>query len=116
MAMLLRSCDSVILGMFESLGVELPLGVVGLAVEFVPKVNWHRLKGTRATGWAGFLCPWIPLVPVAPGGVGTDVSSSPRCCGLGRVRVLGSGASPGCCGLQKLFIDHLFCLPLLKKF
>jgi hypothetical protein len=26
-----------ILGMLEHLGVELPLGVVGLAVEFVPK-------------------------------------------------------------------------------
>ena len=32
-----------ILGVLECLGVELPLGVVGLAVEFVPKVcSEHR--------------------------------------------------------------------------
>jgi hypothetical protein len=32
-----------ILGMLKSLGVELPLGVVGLAVELVPKVcSGHR--------------------------------------------------------------------------
>ena len=37
-----------ILGMLELLGVELPLGVVGLAVEFVPKIcsgYWPRLEG-----------------------------------------------------------------------
>jgi hypothetical protein len=34
---LLGSCDSLILGMLECLGVELPLGVVGLAAEFAPK-------------------------------------------------------------------------------
>jgi hypothetical protein len=31
--------------MLEHLGVDLPLGVVGLAVEFVPKVcsgHWHK--------------------------------------------------------------------------
>jgi hypothetical protein len=64
--------------MLELLGVEPPLGVVGLAVEFAPKVKQSRPKGTQATGWAGFLHPWIPLVPVTLGGVGTDiVSSSP---------------------------------------
>ena len=66
--------------MLENLGVELLLGVVGLAVEFVPKVclgHWPRQGGTHATGQLGFLHPWIPLVPVTPGGVGTDgVSSS----------------------------------------
>ena len=37
-----------ILGLLEHLGVDLPLGVVGLAVEFVPKVcsgHWPRLEG-----------------------------------------------------------------------
>ena len=34
-------CDPLILGQLEHLGVELPLGVLGLAVEFVPKVcSW----------------------------------------------------------------------------
>ena len=31
-----------ILGMLELLGVELLLGVVGLAVEFKSRVNWYR--------------------------------------------------------------------------
>jgi hypothetical protein len=35
----------------------IPLSAVGLAAEFVPKVNWPRLEGTRATGQAGFLHP-----------------------------------------------------------
>ena len=34
---LLGSCDPLILGVLEHLGVELSLGVVGLASEFVPK-------------------------------------------------------------------------------
>ena len=39
---ILLTSDSMILGMLEHLGMELPLGVVGLAVEFVPKVClWH---------------------------------------------------------------------------
>ena len=62
--------------MLEHLGVELLLGVVGLAAEFTPKVcSGHRFRpeGTHATGQAGFLCPWILLVPVTPSGVGTDV-------------------------------------------
>ena len=68
-----------ILGVLECLGVELPLGVVGLAAEFRPKVCSGlqlRAEGTCATGRAGFLSPWILLVPVTPGGVGTDVVSS----------------------------------------
>ena len=39
MTKLLEPCDTVILGVLEHLGVELLLGVVvGLAVEFPPKV------------------------------------------------------------------------------
>ena len=44
--------------MLEHLGVELPLGVVGLDVEFAPKVgSGHQLKseGTYATGWVELL-------------------------------------------------------------
>ena len=47
--------------------------VVGLAVEFIPKVDWSRQKRTLATGWVGFLCTWILLVPVTPSSVGKDV-------------------------------------------
>ena len=67
-----------ILGVLEHLGVELPLGVVGLAAEFEHKVcsgHWPRLEGTCATGWAEFLGAWVPLVPVTSG-VGKDVVSS----------------------------------------
>ena len=49
--------------MLERLGVELPLGVVGLAVEFAPKVcsgHWLRLEGTHATGQTEFLGPAGP--------------------------------------------------------
>lgn len=38
MTELLRSCDTVILGVLEHLVVELLLGVVGLGVELAPKV------------------------------------------------------------------------------
>jgi hypothetical protein len=68
----------VVLGMLERLGVELPLGVVGLAVEFEPKVcsgHWLRSEGTRATGWVGILGAWVLLVPVISS-VGADVVSS----------------------------------------
>ena len=67
--------DPGILGVFEHLGFEPLLGAVGLAAKFMPKVKWHRQEGTEATGWAGFLCPWILLVPVTSGGVGTDAVS-----------------------------------------
>ena len=79
----LESWDLGILGVLEWLGMELPLNVVGLAAEaeFGPKVcSGHQLRpeGTCDTSWARFLCPRSPLVPVTPGGVGTDiVSSSP---------------------------------------
>ena len=75
MTKLLGSCDPVTLGVLENLGVELPLGVVGLAAEFGPKVCsglQPRPEGTHITGQVGFLQPWIPLVPVTPSGVGTD--------------------------------------------
>ena len=52
--------------MLECLGVELSLGVVGLAVEFAPKVcsgHWPRQEGT----WWGSWVPgshWSQLLPV----------------------------------------------------
>ena len=55
---LLGSWDAVVLGMLECLGVELPLGVVGLAAEFGHKVcsgHWPRLEGTCASSRAEFL-------------------------------------------------------------
>ena len=67
-----------ILGMLEHLGVELLLGVVGLATEFMLKVSlghWPRLEGTHATGQTEFPCVWVLLVLVTPS-VGTDVVSS----------------------------------------
>ena len=76
---ILGSCDPLVLGVLEHLGVELPLGVVGLAAEFVPKVcsgHWLRPEGTCATGWVEFLGAWVLLVPVTSG-VGVDVVSSP---------------------------------------
>jgi hypothetical protein len=40
--------DPKILGRLELLGVELPLGAVGLADgELAPKVDWHRLEGQK---------------------------------------------------------------------
>ena len=62
----------------EHLGVELPLGVLGLAAEFTPKVclgHQHRLEGTHATDQVESLVAWIPLVPVTSS-VGADVVSS----------------------------------------
>jgi hypothetical protein len=54
----LLTSDPMILGEFECLGVELPLGVVGLAAKFGSKV-WSGLRprpeGTHVTGQAGFL-------------------------------------------------------------
>ena len=59
--------------MLECLGVEPPLGSVGLAAEFVAKLIQCRPEGTRATDRVEFLCPWSLLVLVTPSGVGTDV-------------------------------------------
>ena len=77
MTKLLGSWDPVILGMLKCLGVGFPLGFVGLAEEFIPKVcSGHQpiTEGTCATGQAVFMDPWIPLVPVTSD-VGTDVVS-----------------------------------------
>ena len=64
MTKLLGSWDPVQgLGVLECLGVELFLGVVGLAVEFAPKVcsgHWLRREGTHATGQTEFLGPAGP--------------------------------------------------------
>ena len=65
-----------ILFLLECVGEELDLDVVGLAVEFELKVNQPRPEGTCLTGRVKFLIPWILLVPVMAGGVGTDVMSS----------------------------------------
>jgi hypothetical protein len=58
----------VILGVLEPLGVELPLGVVELAAEFMSKVcSGPRLEGIRATGREEFLVSgsrWSQLLPV----------------------------------------------------
>ena len=77
MTKLLGSCDPVILCMLESLGVELLLGVVGLAAEFTHKDclgHLPRTEGTCATGRAEFLGVCVQLVPVTSG-VGADVVS-----------------------------------------
>ena len=66
--------------MLECLGVELPLGVVELSVDFVPKVcSGHRTReeGTHASGHAKFLGAWVPLVPVTSGVWAAVVSYSP---------------------------------------
>ena len=78
MTKLLGSWDPGILGMLECLGVELPQGVVELAVEFTLKIcsrQWPRPEGTCATGQVDFLGAWVPLVPVTPG-VGVDIVPS----------------------------------------
>ena len=62
-----------ILGVLEHLRVETPLRTVRLDAEFVPNETQDRLEGTQATGREGVLCPWILLVSVTPGDVGTDV-------------------------------------------
>lgn len=100
---LLWSCDPVILGVLEHLGVELLLGFVGLAVEFGPKVcsgHWPRPEGTCVTGWMEFLGAWIPLVPVTSS-IGTDVvSSSPLILWyLGMLEPLGVELTLGVLGL-----------------
>jgi hypothetical protein len=68
--------DLAILGVLVCLGLEPPLGTVGLVAKFAPKINQVRPEGTQATGQVGLLCPWILLVRVTPGGIGTGVVSS----------------------------------------
>ena len=79
--------------------------LLGLAAEFVPKVSWHRPEGTQATGQAGFLHPWILLVTIIPGGVGTAVLlfiPDPKILGL--LEHLGAGDSLGAVGLTAEFV------------
>ena len=67
--MTLWSCDPVILGILEHLGMERLLGIVGLAAEFATKVfsaYWLRQEGTCATGQVEFLGAWVPLASVLP--------------------------------------------------
>jgi hypothetical protein len=62
----LLTSDPTILALLEHLGMDLPLGVVGLAAKFVLKdCSGHqpRHKGIRATGQAEFLGAWVSLVP-----------------------------------------------------
>ena len=66
--------------MLECLGKALLLGVVGLAVEFSPKVySGHRPRqeGTCVTGQAEFLDAWILLVPITSGVRADFVPPSP---------------------------------------
>ena len=64
--------------MLGSLGVEIPLGVMGLSADITPKANQPRPECTQVTGLAGILCPWILLIAIIPGGVrADDMSSSP---------------------------------------
>ena len=72
------SWDLGILAMFDGMGLELSLGVVGLAVEFLPKFcsgNLLRPERTLATGGAMLLGHQIPMVSVIPS-VGTELVSS----------------------------------------
>ena len=67
-----------ILGVLECLGVELPLGVVGLSEEFVPKVcSGYQLglKGNCATGSVEFLCSCLLLILITSS-VGADAESA----------------------------------------
>ena len=60
MTKLLESWDPVVLGVLEHLGVEHFLGVVGLAVEFTPKVclgHLLRLKEPVPLVWWS---SWVP--------------------------------------------------------
>ena len=104
--------------MLEHLEVELPLGVLGLGAEPVPKVcsaQKLRPEGICATGLAGV------RASLDPGGSSFSRSSG-RHCGLltgdpGLVIAPGSGTSSGCCGTgcgvitQALFV---FILDIIK--
>jgi hypothetical protein len=61
--------DPVILGMLQHLGVELPLGVVGLAVEFAPKVCLGHRPVILKMPCHCLLNDWallnLPLIPQA---------------------------------------------------
>ena len=70
MTKLLGSWDPLILGMLERLGVELCLGVMGLAAELALKVcSGRRPRQTRRN-----LCHWSGRVPVCLGSSGLSYS------------------------------------------
>ena len=81
MTKLLGSWDPVVLDVLELLEMELPLGVMGLTAEFMPKVcsgHQPRPEGIHATGQEEFLGPWVLLFPVTSS-LGADVvPSSPQ--------------------------------------
>ena len=62
--------------MLKCLGMERPLGVVGLAAGVLAQdLLRARAQTGRATVQVEFLCAWVMMVPVTPG-VGTNVVSS----------------------------------------
>ena len=68
-----------ILGMSDLLGVEPPLGIVGMGGETAPKVcagHSCKLEGTRASGWVGVPASLDPgdLITL---GIGADILASP---------------------------------------
>jgi hypothetical protein len=66
----LGSWDPIILGVLDCLGVELPLGVVGLSSKFALKVlSRHWSRQTRRN-----LCHWSGRVPVCLGSSGLSYS------------------------------------------
>ena len=74
MTKLLGSWDPVVLGMLECLGVELILGVLGVAVELAYKIcSGHEpsLEGTHVSYQTEFLGAWV----LVTSGVGADVVS-----------------------------------------
>ena len=79
MTKLLGSWDPMILGVLEHLGVELPLGVVGLGAKLMPKVcSGYQLRQIRRN-----LCHRSGGVPVCLGPTGPSYSQCwNRCCVL----------------------------------
>ena len=79
-------------GLLKCLGVELPLGVVGLGAEFVPKVclgHLLRLEGICEIGPVEFLGAWVPLDPVTTDLGAVILSSSSDAMILGVLECLG---------------------------
>jgi hypothetical protein len=112
-------CVSVILGMLECLGVELPLGVLGLAVEGLfrkpAQTDWKEpLPLVWWSSWMpGF--HWSQLLPV----LGTDVvSSSPlilQSSDPGPVGVPGSAAVSGYFGAGSLWYYFYLIIPHISS-
>jgi hypothetical protein len=98
-----------ILDMLKHLGVELLLGVVGLAVDFATKVwtgHWPKLEATCATVQAEFLGAQDLLVPVTSwcwGRCCVLLTSNPMI--LGMSEYLGVKLPLGVAGLAKDFTN-----------